>query len=77
MRFFWMDGLKDQSKSSSVFSSRKQRRLHAAGDQPLLTHRQFILEDQLQELGVAEVVAGGLLQPHVQRSGPGPRAAVA
>ena len=29
---------------------------------------EFVLKDQFQELGVVEAVAGGFLQPHVERS---------
>ena len=36
---------------------------------PLLADQQFILNDQLQELGVAELVAGRFLETHVQRLG--------
>ena len=44
-------------------------RLHAAVDLPLLAHQQFVLQDQLQELGMAELVAGRFLQAHVERLG--------
>jgi len=40
---------------------------HTPLNQPVLPDRQFILQDQFQELGVGEVVAGGLLQPDLQR----------
>jgi hypothetical protein len=48
------------------FSSRKLSRLHAPVDLSLLAHQQFVLEDQFQELGVAELVAGGFLQANVE-----------
>ena len=44
-------------------------RLHAAVDLPLLADQQLVLQDQLQELGVAELVAGRFLQAHIQRLG--------
>ena len=36
-------------------------------DHPILADGQFILQDQFQELHVGEAVAGGFLQPHLQR----------
>ena len=33
---------------------------------PLAAHDQFVLQDQFQELGVVEMVAGRFLQAHVQ-----------
>ena len=71
-----IDGLNDQSKSSSGFSSRKLGRLDAALDLPLLADQQLVLQDQLQELGMVELVAGGFLQADVRATGPGPTAAV-
>ena len=44
-------------------------RLHATIDQPLVADHQLVLQDQFQELGVAQVVAGGFLQSHVERLG--------
>ena len=44
-------------------------RLHAAVDLPLLADEQFVLQDQFQELGVAELVAGRFLQADVERLG--------
>jgi len=41
--------------------------LHPALNQAVLPDGQFILQDQFQELCVSEVVAGGLLQPNLQR----------
>jgi hypothetical protein len=35
----------------------------------LLPDVELILKDQFQELQVAQVVAGGFLQPHVERPG--------
>ena len=40
--------------------------LDAALEEPVGTHGQLVLQDQLQELGVVEAVAGGLLQAHLQ-----------
>ena len=67
--FLGIDGLNDQSNSSSGFSSRNCGRFHATVDQPLVAHQQFVLQDEFQELGMAELMAGGLLQTHVQGFG--------
>ena len=56
-----IDGLKAQSKSSSGLSSRNCGRFHAAVDEPLVAHQQFVLQDEFQELGMAELMAGGFL----------------
>ena len=64
--FFLIDGLNDQSNSSRVFSSRNCAALTRRLQLPVGTHHQFVLQDQLQELGVVEAVAGGLLQPDLQ-----------
>ena len=64
--FFLIDGLNDQSKSSSGLQLAEQRRLDAPLQLAVGPHRQFVLQDQFQELGVAQAVAGGLLQPHLQ-----------
>ena len=38
-----------------------------ASEHPLLSHIQFVLQDQLQELTVAEAIGAGFLQPHRER----------
>ena len=43
--------------------------LDAAGDQPLIAHQQLVLQQKLEELAIAQVMTGGLLQAHVQRCG--------
>src|SRR5512135_3739322 len=40
--------------------------LHQSEVTPVGPHRQLVLHDQLQELRVAQAVAGGLLKPHLQ-----------
>ncbi len=65
--FLWIDGLNDQLNWSKGLTSRNRAAL--TGDQTLLAHQEFILKDQFQELGVAELVTGGFLQPHVQGLG--------
>jgi hypothetical protein len=40
--------------------------LGAPGQFAFLAHVQFILQDQLQELGMGEAIGGGFLQPHAQ-----------
>ena len=42
---------------------------HAPLDLPAAAHRQFVLEDQLQKLGVVQAIAGGFRQPHFQALG--------
>ena len=64
-----IDGLNAKSNSSRVLEFPEAGGLDAAGDQPLVANEQFILQQQLQELDVGKLVAGGLLQAHVQRSG--------
>jgi hypothetical protein len=44
-------------------------RFDAAVDLPLLADQQFILNDQFQELGMAELVPSRFLESHVQRLG--------
>jgi hypothetical protein len=41
-------------------------RLHASLDLPIVAHRQFILEDQFQELLMVEMIACRFLQAHLQ-----------
>jgi hypothetical protein len=41
-------------------------RLDASLQRAVGPHRQLVLEDQLQELDMVEVVAGGLVQTHLQ-----------
>ena len=41
----------------------------ASLDEPVGAHGQFVLEDQLQELGMGERVAGRFLKSHVERLG--------
>jgi hypothetical protein len=64
-----IDGVNEKSKSSSVRVSRKSACFRRRAKLTLVTHVHLILEDRLQELQVAQVVAGGLLQAHVQRGG--------
>ena len=61
-----IDGLNDQSKSSRVFSSRNDAALTRRPHLPVATHRQFVLQDQFQELGVVQAVAGRLVQTDLQ-----------
>jgi hypothetical protein len=42
------------------------RRLRSSAQKPLLAHIEFILEDQFQELAMAQVAGLGLLQAHWQ-----------
>ena len=67
--FRWIDGLNDQSKLVERLHFAEGGGLHAAVDQSLAANQQFVLQDQFQELGVAEVVAGRFLQAHLQRLG--------
>lgn len=39
----------------------------AAGEQAFVAHGQLILLDQLQELGMAELMADGFLQANIER----------
>jgi hypothetical protein len=43
------------------------RQLGVAFHLPLLPDVEFVLADEFEELGMAESVGGGFLQPHVQR----------
>ena len=67
--FLGIDGLNDPVEFVQRLQFAEGGRLHAAIDLPLVAHQQLILQDQFQELGVAELVAGGFLQPHVQGFG--------
>ena len=57
-----IDGLNDEFEVIERLQLAEAGRLHAAVDLPLLSDEQLVLEDQLQELGVVELVTGGLLQ---------------
>jgi hypothetical protein len=48
------------------FQIAKIRGLGPALQKPLAAHRQFILANEFQELGVAESIGGGFLQTHGQ-----------
>src|SRR5690242_295973 len=62
----WIDGLKLQSKSSSVFKATEISGFGATFHLALLPDIQFVLTDQFQELRVTKPVSDRLLQPHVQ-----------
>jgi hypothetical protein len=47
----------------------KRGRLHAPRQLSILTHQQFVLQDQLQEFKVREMVAAGLVQTDFQGFG--------
>ena len=47
----------------------KGGRVHPPRDLPVLPHQELVLQDQLQELGMGQVVARRFVQPHVERLG--------
>ena len=47
----------------------KGSRLDPPADEPIRTHDQFVLQDQFQELGMGQLVAGCFSEPNLQRFG--------
>ena len=58
--------MKEKSKLSSVASCGKTGRPKAACDGGLLSPGEFVLQEHLQELDVAELAGPGLGEPHLQ-----------
>jgi hypothetical protein len=64
-----MEGLNCQSKSSKRFEGAEVGGGGAALEQALLAHVQLILEDEFEELAVAEPAGGRFGQAHVEALG--------
>ena len=65
--FFVDRGIKAPVEVIQGFQMAEVRQFGVAFHLPLLTDIEFILTDEFKELGVAEPIGGGFLQPHVQR----------
>ena len=61
--------LREQLLLGGVGDGEHPRVLHAALDEPLAADEQLILQDEFEEFGVRQLMAGGFLESHVEGLG--------